>query len=371
MTDLLRRTSQCNRAFWLPLALALALVVIGGWAAADLARAGATGAAWRTAWSAGGVAFAGVVVGWFVRLSIKAPVEDTVRAVIRIAGGDLETKVESPGRDELSWLRHELNSMRKKLRTLVVEVRQSVDSVAVASDQIARGNVDLSARTESQAAALQQTSSSMDQLSQAVRDNARHAGGARDEAQQTSAVAERGGRLMSEVEQRMQAIHASAFRINDIIGVIDGIAFQTNILALNAAVEAARAGEHGRGFAVVAAEVRALAQRSAAAAREVKTLIGDSSEKVEAGTALVGDAGRTMREILDRVGRVSGLVGEIAAGGSAQTEGIGQVHGAISQIDSVTQHNAALVDEVAAASQSLKEQAQRLAQAMGAFRVSA
>jgi methyl-accepting chemotaxis protein len=311
----------------------------------------------------------GLLGGWAVRQSIKAPVEDTAMAVMRIAKGDLETKIESPGKDELSWLRHELNSMRKKLRTTIIDVRQTVDGVASASDEIAKGNHDLSARTENQAAALEQTSSTMNQLADTVRQHASSAREASGEMDQAREVAGRGGQIMSEVVQRMQDIHTSANRINEIIGVIDGIAFQTNILALNAAVEAARAGEQGRGFAVVAGEVRALAQRSASAAREIKTLIGDSTEKVDAGSALVGEAGQTMQDLLDRVAKAATLVREMASAGSEQSQSIDQVHEAIAQIDNVTQQNAALVEQVAAAAQSLRGQSGQLTNAVSQFQV--
>ena len=310
-----------------------------------------------------------MAAGWVVRASIKAPVEDTAMAVMRIAKGDLETKIDSPGRDELSWLRAELDSMRKKLRKTIVGVRESVDSVASASEEIARGNNDLSARTENQAAALEQTSSTMNQLADTVRHHAGSAREASSEMDRAREVATRGGQIMSDVVLRMQDIHQSSNRINEIIGVIDGIAFQTNILALNAAVEAARAGEQGRGFAVVAGEVRALAQRSATAAREIKTLIGDSTEKVDAGSKLVGDAGDTMRDLLDRVSRVSTLVSEMASTGSEQSQSIDQVHQAIAQIDDVTQQNAALVEQVSAAAQSLKGQSGQLLSAVSVFQV--
>ncbi|EHR71706.1 methyl-accepting chemotaxis protein [Burkholderiales bacterium JOSHI_001] len=369
MIDLLRRISLCNRVLYLSFGMAALLLGIGGYGATRLQAGNDPAAAMAVLVIATGGASLGVFLGWMMRLSIKDPVEDTIQAMIRIAHGDLETKVSSPGRDEISWLRSEMNGMRKKLRTMVLEVRSSVDSVATAADEIARGNSDLSARTESQAAALQQTSSSMNHLADTVRSNAQHASGASDEVRQASDVAQRGGKLMSDVEKRMQDIHTSANRINEIIGVIDGIAFQTNILALNAAVEAARAGEQGRGFAVVAAEVRSLAQRCAAAAREVKTLIGDSSDKVDAGAALVGEAGKTMQELLQRISRVSGMVTDIAHAGSSQSDGIGQVHAAVAQIDDVTQQNAALVEEAAAAAQSLREQAGRLSQTMSAFQV--
>ncbi|MGM9491386.1 methyl-accepting chemotaxis protein [Ideonella sp. YS5] len=314
------------------------------------------------------LAFAG---GWLIRGSIKESVESTVQCVVRIAGGDLETKISSPGKDEISWLRAELNSMRKKLRTMVLDVRETVASVNTASEEIASGNSDLSSRTESQASALQQTSSSMHQLAETVRSNAENTHEARRVVTQSSDVATRGAAMMRDVIARMGEINGSANKISEIIGVIDGIAFQTNILALNAAVEAARAGEHGRGFAVVASEVRSLAQRSSTAAREIKTLIGDSTEKVSAGSQLVDEAGRTMQEILDSVKRVAGLIGDIAEAGQSQNAGIEQTHQAIAQIDTMTQQNAALVEQLSAAAQSLKSQSGRLSQSMSSFHVAA
>ncbi|HKX40227.1 MAG TPA: methyl-accepting chemotaxis protein [Burkholderiaceae bacterium] len=312
-----------------------------------------------------------LVAAWAIRSSVRQTVEPTVQCVIRIAGGDLETKIESPGRDEISWLRAELNSMRKKLRTMVLDARETVVSVNTASEEIASGNMDLSTRTESQASALQHTASSMEQLANAVQSNARSTNEARNVVAQSSEVAARGERTMRDMIQRMGEINGSATKISEIIGVIDGIAFQTNILALNAAVEAARAGEHGRGFAVVASEVRGLAQRSSTAAREIKTLIEDSTHKVEAGSKLVDDAGHTMKEILDSVNRVSHLIADIADAGQSQSSGIEQVHQAIAQIDTMTQQNAALVEQLAAAAQSLKGQSTRLTESMGSFRVSA
>ena len=312
-----------------------------------------------------------LVAGWLIVASIRASVEPTVQCVVRIAGGDLETKVESPGKDEISWLRAELNGMRKKLRATVLDVRQTVEGVNTASQEIASGNADLSARTESQASALQQTSSSMEELARTVRDNAESTQEARKVVTLSSQVAARGASMMKDVITRMGEINGSASRIGEIIGVIDGIAFQTNILALNAAVEAARAGEHGRGFAVVASEVRSLAQRSSTAAREIKALIGDSSEKVDAGSKLVDAAGKTMQEILDSVNRVASLIGDIAEAGQSQNNGIGQVHQAIAQIDTMTQQNAALVEQLAAAAQSLQGQSERLNGSMASFRVAA
>jgi methyl-accepting chemotaxis protein len=296
-------------------------------------------------------------------------VEPTVQAVIRIAHGDLETKIESPGKDEISWLRGELNGMRKKLRSMVLEVRQTVDGVNTASEEIASGNSDLSARTESQAAALQQTTSSMQQLANSVRHNAESTGEARQVVATSSEIAGRGAKTMQEMIARMGEINHSASRIAEIIGVIDGIAFQTNILALNAAVEAARAGEHGRGFAVVASEVRSLAQRSSTAAREIKALIDDSTQKVGAGSRLVDGAGKTMQEILDSVRRVSQLITDIADAGQSQSSGIDQIHQAVAQIDTMTQQNAALVEQLAAAAQSLKGQSGQLSGSMSSFKV--
>ncbi len=328
-------------------------------------------AAGVTAWLVAAATGFGLVLALLcavlIRSSIKASVESTVQCVIRVAGGDLETKIESPGKDEISWLRGELNGMRKKLRKMVLEVRSTADSVNQASQEIASGNTDLSARTESQAGALEQTSTAIQQLLELVRGNAQSTQQARQVVTQSSAVAQRGAQAMQAVIGRMAEINGSARKISEIIGVIDGIAFQTNILALNAAVEAARAGEQGRGFAVVASEVRSLAQRSATAAREIKTLISDSTDKVEAGTRLVDDAGNTMAEIVASVGRVSALINDIASAGEAQTTGIGEVHQAVSQIDNMTQQNAALVEQLAASAQTLHGQSNRLGEALGSF----
>jgi len=333
-------------------------------------QAMATQAAWAAAVLAVGGALLAWLAGWLIRASIKESVESTVGCVVRIAGGDLETKIESPGKDEISWLRAELNGMRKKLRTAVLEVQRTVESVNSATAEIASGNLDLSTRTENQASALQHTTASIQQLADTVRSNALSTQEARKVVAQSSTVAGRGAQTMHEVVARMAEINASSSRITEIIGVIDGIAFQTNILALNAAVEAARAGDHGRGFAVVASEVRSLAQRSSLAAREIKSLIGDSSEKVEAGSALVGAAGRTMQEIVDSVNQVSKLISRIAEAGESQSTDIGQVSQAVEQIDGMTQQNAALVEQLAASAQSLKGQADRLSSSMGSFRVS-
>lgn len=334
-------------------------------------QAGADTATWVIGLSALGGCLVALLAGWMIRASIKDSVESTVQCVIRIAGGDLETKISSPGKDEVSWLRAELNGMRKRLNTMVLDVRQTVSGVNNASDEIASGNLDLSNRTESQASALQQTAASMDQLASTVRSNTQSTLEARNVVHVSSEVAARGAQMMQDVIVRMGEINGSANKISEIIGVIDGIAFQTNILALNAAVEAARAGEQGRGFAVVASEVRNLAQRSSTAAREIKTLIVDSTEKVTAGSKLVDDAGRTMQEILDSVNHVSRLIAGIAEAGESQSSGIEQVHQAIAQIDTMTQQNAALVEQLAASAQSLKGQSGRLSESMSSFRVAA
>jgi methyl-accepting chemotaxis protein len=246
-----------------------------------------------------------------------------------------------------------------------------VEGVDTASDEIASGNTDLSNRTEQQASALQQTVGSMAQLAATVNSNSDSTREASSQVTLSSEVAARGAQTMQEVIVRMGEIHTSAGKIAEIIGVIDGIAYQTNILALNAAVEAARAGEQGRGFAVVAEEVRSLAQRSSAAAREIKALIGDSTEKVAAGSQLVANAGRTMREIVDSVGQVAGLIAGIAQSGASQSSDIGRMQQAIGQLDTMTQQNAALVEQLAAAAQSLRGQSGRLTEAMGSFRVNA
>ena len=272
------------------------------------------------------------------------------------------------GKDEVARLLHAMQNMGRQLGDTLNHVRESVDSVALASQQIAVGNQDLNQRTEHASAQLQQTASAMDELSATVSHNAQSSNSAQAKASEAANQARRGGEVVSQVVQTMEAIHTSARKINDIISVIDGIAFQTNILALNAAVEAARAGEQGRGFAVVAGEVRTLAQRSAQAAREIKTLIQTSTEHVESGAALVHDAGQTMAAIVDSVNQVAGLIHDIAHATQEQSQGVGSVHVAVSQLDSMTQQNAALVEESAAAASSLKDQAEGLARVVARFK---
>jgi methyl-accepting chemotaxis protein len=291
-------------------------------------------------------------------------------AAQRVASGDLSPVAGATSAPANSVLSH-LAAMQVSLAQVVGQVRQASDSIATGSAQIAVGNADLSQRTEQQASNLQQTAASMEQMNATVKNNAETARQATQLASSASAVAEQGGQVVDEVVATMEDIATSSRRISDIIGVIDGIAFQTNILALNAAVEAARAGEQGRGFAVVAGEVRNLAQRSAESAREIKSLIGTSVEKVEAGTRQVGHAGTTMNDIVGQVKRVADMIAEISAATIEQTTGISQVSDAVAQLDQVTQQNAALVEESAAASESLKSQAANLASVVGRFRLDA
>jgi methyl-accepting chemotaxis protein len=313
----------------------------------------------------------GVTGAVVLRASIKYPVETLVASASQLAAGDLSSRIDSPGRDEISWLSHELNTMRKKIRDSIKVVREAASSVRTASHELAAGNSDLSSRTETQAASLQTTSSSMTQLSEKVKENASNAKQASSIVNETSVAATRGGNVMKQVVDRMGDINTSAQRIAEIIGVIDGIAFQTNILALNAAVEAARAGEAGRGFAVVAGEVRALAHRCATAAREVKALINDSVSKVDAGFVLVDEAGNTMQAILTGVNRVSSLVSAIAEAGAAQGADIVEVHDAIAQMNDSTQRNTALVEQAASSAIALKSEADRLTESVESFKVAA
>jgi methyl-accepting chemotaxis protein len=311
----------------------------------------------------------GMLVAMLLVRSIRQPLNESIEVARAIAEGDLTRRIATDRRDEFGALMQALQNMNESLGRVVGDVRSSTDSISTASTEIATGNQDLSGRTEQTASNLQQAASSMEQLTGTVKQSADSARQANQLASSAAEVAARGGSVVAQVVTTMDEINASSKKISDIIGVIDGIAFQTNILALNAAVEAARAGEQGRGFAVVASEVRSLAQRSAQAAKEIKALIGASVEKVEGGSRLVADAGATMSEIVGSVQRVSDIIGEITAASSEQSEGIGQINSSVNQLDQMTQQNAALVEQSAAAAESLKEQAKRLAQVVSVFKL--
>ena len=329
---------------------------------------------WLTALCAGSLLLA-ALLAWRLTLSITRPLQQARDVAEKIANMDL-TAQELPyaathGKDETSHLLHALARMRAALQGALHQVREVAGSMSTATHEIATGNADLSQRTEQTASNLEETASAMEQLTATVRQSSDSAHVANRLAGSAMEVAGRGGAVVNQVVATMEEINTSSRKIADIIGVIDGIAFQTNILALNAAVEAARAGEQGRGFAVVAGEVRNLAQRSAEAAKEIKGLIGSSVDKVEAGARLVQDAGSTMQEIVHSVQRVSDIIGEITSAASEQSDGIGQVNQAVNQLDQMTQQNAALVEQSAAAAHSLSEQAQRLSHTVGQFRLSA
>ena len=322
---------------------------------------------WVVAGMAASVALA-LLCAWLVTRSVTRPASQAVQVARRIAQGDLAETVPQGGKDEMGALLNALGAMRDSLGEVVQHVRQNAESVATASHEIAQGNSDLSSRTEEQASALQQTAAAMAQLGSTVRQNAESARQANQLAMSASTVAVQGGDVVGEVVSTMRGINDSSHKIADIIGVIDGIAFQTNILALNAAVEAARAGEQGRGFAVVAGEVRTLAQRSAEAAKQIKLLIDESVQRVQTGSQLVDRAGETMTEVVGAIRRVTDLVGEITAASAEQSEGVSQVADAITQMDTATQQNAALVEESAAAADSLQRQSGDLVQAVARFR---
>ena len=311
-----------------------------------------------------------IAAAWYATRSITAPMNEAVEVARRVAGGDLMARIEVRSSDETGQMMQALKDMNQSLIGIVSQVRSSTETIVTASGEIAMGNMDLSSRTEQQASSLEETASSMEELTSTVKQNSDNAHQANRLASAASDVAAKGGSAVSEVVDTMGAINDASKKIVDIIGVIDGIAFQTNILALNAAVEAARAGEQGRGFAVVAAEVRTLAQRSAIAAREIKSLIGDSVDKVGAGAKLVDQAGATMREVVASVKHVSDIIGEITSAGQEQTAGIEQINQAIMQMDNVTQQNAALVEQAAAAAQSMQEQAAALSQIVAVFKIS-
>ena len=314
-------------------------------------------------------AVVGAAMAVVITRSVVQPIQQAVGAAETVAAGDLRVHLDTSRRDEAGQLLSALQRMTESLVAIVSTVRGNAESVATASGQIAQGNADLSQRTEEQASSLQQTAASMEELSATVNHNTDTARQAAQLADGAARVAEGGGQVMTQVVSTMQDITTSSKKISDIIGTIDGIAFQTNILALNAAVEAARAGEQGRGFAVVAGEVRLLAQRSAEAAREIKTLISASVERVEAGNTLVGEAGRTMDDVVGQVRRVADLISEISAASTEQSKGIGQVGEAVTQLDQVTQQNAALVEESAAAAESLRSQAGQLAATVATFKL--
>ena len=348
----------------------------GWWVVAEVSDREAMHAHWMMvgkilAMMAGTAIALGLGLQWIIRRWVSRPLRQLGEVVDTMAGGDMTRACRSDADDEIGRLVRALEQMRVRLLAVLRQVRESAESVATGSHEIARGNADLSQRTEEQASNLQQTAASMEELTSTVSHNAATAGTATQLVGAASDAATQGGAVVGQVVQTMEGITASSRRIADIIGVIDGIAFQTNILALNAAVEAARAGEQGRGFAVVASEVRSLAHRSSDAAREIKTLISDSVEKVAAGNAQVAQSGAAMADIVAQVRRVSDLMGEIGAATHQQTQGIAQVGDAVSQLDRVTQQNAALVEESAAAADSLSQQAAQLVQAVSVFRLEA
>jgi methyl-accepting chemotaxis protein len=308
-------------------------------------------------------------LAWALTRSITLPLDEAVEVATSVAAGDLTTRIEPEGSDETAQLLGALRDMNEALARTVGEVRRSTTTITAASGEIASGNADLSQRTESQASSLEETASSIEELTSTVKQNADNARQANQLVISASSVAQRGGIVVSQVVETMEAIKESSRKIVDIIGVIDGIAFQTNILALNAAVEAARAGEQGRGFAVVASEVRNLAQRSAAAAKEIKTLIGDSVEKVDGGATLVDEAGQTMQLIVTSVKQVADIMSEITAASEEQSLGIEQVNEAINQMDEMTVQNSALVEQSAAAAQSMNDEAVVLAKAVAVFKL--
>src|SRR5450830_60060 len=320
-----------------------------------------------------GLAVVGLAMSGFIAFtitrSITRPLNRAVAVAKTVAAGDLTSEIDTSGKDETAQLLGALKTMNDNLQGIVRQVRRGTDTIATATTEIARGNLDLSSRTEQQAGSLEETASAMEELTSTVRQNADNARQANQLAVSASEVAMQGGSVVGKVVHTMESINESSKKIVDIISVIDGIAFQTNILALNAAVEAARAGEQGRGFAVVASEVRNLAQRSASAAKEIKALINDSVEKVGNGSKLVEQAGNTMEEVVTSVRRVTEISGEITSAGQEQSDGIEQINHAITQMDETTQQNAALVEQAAAAAQSLQDQASHLAQVVGVFKL--
>ncbi|QJQ00211.1 chemotaxis protein [Herbaspirillum rubrisubalbicans] len=312
-----------------------------------------------------------VLVALLISRGITSPLNQALSVAEQVAAGDLTSDIQQSQKDETGRLLQALAVMNQKLKDIVKEVRHGTDSMVTASTQIATGNLDLSSRTEEQASSLEETASSMEELTSTVKQNAEHSRKASELALHSSQIAKQGGTVVEKVVQTMSSINDSSNKIVDIISVIDGIAFQTNILALNAAVEAARAGEQGRGFAVVASEVRVLAQRSATAAKEIKELIQNSVDKVSSGSELVAEAGQTMNEVVASIQQVTNIVTEISEATREQSDGIEQVNQAVMQMDQVTQQNAALVEEAAAAAQSLQDQAKRLSTVVSVFRIDA
>lgn len=312
---------------------------------------------------------ASATLGFILSRSITVPVKDALMLAEAVSNGDLTREVRAHSNDEVGQLMQALKKMNQSLMQIVSQVRSGADAITTASGEIAHGNHDLSSRTEQQASSLEETAATMEELTSTVKQNADNAHDASAMAESASDIAVKGGAVVEQVIDTMQSITESSRRIVDIIGVIDGIAFQTNILALNAAVEAARAGEQGRGFAVVASEVRTLAQRSAAAAKEIKSLIGDSVEKVEAGSKLVNQAGETMDEVVSSVKRVCDIIEGITAASNEQRTGIEQVNQAIAQMDQVTQQNAALVEQASAAADAMQQQSTSLAQLVAVFKL--
>ena len=313
----------------------------------------------------------GALCAWLITRSVTSPLKDAVDAVGAVASGDLSCNIAVSGKDEVAALLTSLAAMQGALRQLVGDVRGSSESITVASNEVAQGSQDLSVRTERSAASLQETASSMEEISGTIRQTAESARVADELASSAAQAAAAGGDVATRMKRTMELITAHSEKIADIIGVIDGIAFQTNILALNAAVEAARASEQGRGFAVVASEVRNLAQRSASAANEIKSLIAESSLAVADGASLAREADQSMATINESVNRVTAVIGEIRNASSEQADGVGQVNIAVAQLDQTTQQNAALVEQTAAAAESLREQAVRLSEAVSVFRIEA
>ena len=312
----------------------------------------------------------GAVLATAITRSIVEPLHAAAEAARTVAAGELGAHIDAEGSDEIADLLRALKDMNASLAATIGQVRSGTETISTASHEIASGNADLSARTEAQASSLEETASSMEELTSTVKQNADNARQANQLAVSASSIAAKGGEVVSQVVDTMGSIKDSSRKIVDIIGVIDGIAFQTNILALNAAVEAARAGEQGRGFAVVASEVRSLAQRSASAAKEIKTLIGDSVDKVDNGSKLVDEAGQTMGLIVTSIRQVADIMGEITAATQEQSQGIEEVNNAIAQMDEMTQQNSALVEQASAAAESMREQAGLLGAAVGVFKLS-